>query len=229
MLRLPKYFLLLITSIALFTNSCKKDEPLGADISFIAIYNATTNATGLNFLINNESITSTLVIGQKAIYYGVYAGVWGTQAIPSNSSSKAFTQDLTFTAGEHNSLFVVGPVDTLSYFIIKDDLSIKDPSHVKIKFLNLSPNSGTLSLEMQILGTVSKFTGKAFKEFSDYQSFNAGTIYTLTLKNNVTNATVGTPITAEFVQGKVYTVWARGTINTQVEAQRLAIQISEVN
>jgi hypothetical protein len=225
-----KGILVLLTFICLIGYSCKKTEVIGSDISFISVYNATTNVTALNFLINGESIsTSTLAIGQKTLYYGVYEGVWSTEAIPSNNTATELKRDLTFTAGEHNSLFVIGPADSLDYFIIKDDINIKNPNQVKIKFLNLSANAGTLTLEIALQSKVNSFPNFGYKEFSDYQSFNGGLTYTLTLKDSLTNNTVGTPVTAEFIQGKVYTVWAKGTVGAIVEAERLGIQISEVN
>ncbi|MDB5019673.1 MAG: hypothetical protein JWQ28_800 [Pedobacter sp.] len=222
--------LLLLTSFSILIGSCKKNEIIGSDISFISVYNASNNATSLNFLINGESIgASALTIGQKSLYYGVYEGVWSTEAIPSGTTGKTLVKDLTFVAGEHNSLFVIGPADSLDYFTIKDDINVKDPNQVKIKFLNLSPNAGSLNLEIALLGTVTSFPGLGYKQFSDYRSFNAGTIYTLTLKDSVTNNIVGMPVTAEFIQGKVYTVWAKGSLDATVESEKLGIQISELN
>jgi hypothetical protein len=224
-----KYTLLLLVTLGTVLAACKKSEVIGADISFIAAYNASTTATGLKFLIDGEPInSSSLAPGQKSTYYGVYQGLWTTEAVPTNST-KTYKRDMTFTAGEHNSLFVIGPKDSLDYFIIKDDPNIRDLNKVKIKFLNLCPDAGTLSLEMQLLGNISKFPASAYKSYSDYQNFNGGLVYTLTLRNSATNAVIGTPVTAEFTQGKIYTVWARGSLKGILDTERLAIQISEVN
>jgi len=222
--------LFLLFAILLATlNSCKKSEELGTDISFISIYNATTNSSSLNFLINSENIgASNLSIGQKSVYYGVYAGVWSTEAI-FGSGTSSYKKDMTFVAGEHNSLFVIGAADSIDYFIIADDIKAKDPNRAKIKFLNLSAYPGSLTLEIQLLNNVIAFPNQPYKSFTDYQSLNAGTIYTLTLKDAATNTTIGTPITSEFGQGKMYTVWAKGKPDATIEAQRLGLQISEVN
>jgi hypothetical protein len=222
---------LLILGVIFLTllNSCKKSEDIGTDISFISIYNATTNVSSLNFLINSEAVgASSLGIGQKSVYYGVYAGIWATEAI-AGSGTSSFKKDLTFVAGEHNSLFVIGSADSLEYFTIADDINAKDPNKAKIKFLNLSAYPGALTLEIQLLNNVTSFPNQAYKGFTDYQSLNAGTIYTLTLKDAATNTNIGTPITSEFSQGKMYTIWAKGTPNATIEAQRLGLQISEVN
>jgi hypothetical protein len=222
----------LLLSCALFLtilNSCKKSEDISTDVSFVSIYNATTNVPSLNFLINAEAVgASNLAIGQKSVYYGVYAGVWTTEAIPGSGTS-TFKKDLTFVAGEHNSLFVIGSADSLDYFTIADDINAKDPNRAKIKFLNLSAYPGALTLEIQLLNNVTTFPNQAYKGFTDYQSLNAGTIYTLTLKDAATNSTIGTPITSGFSQGKMYTIWAKGTPNATIETQRLGLQISEVN
>jgi hypothetical protein len=222
----------LLLRFALFIaamSSCKKSEDIGTDISFISIYNATTNVSSLNFLINSEAVgASSLGIGQKSVYYGVYAGVWSTEAILGSGTS-SFKKEMTFVAGEHNSLFVIGAADSIEYFIIPDDINAKDPNRAKIKFLNLSAYPGPLTLEIQLLNNILSFPNQPYKSFTDYQSLNAGAIYTITLKNATTNSTIGTPITAEFRQGKMYTIWAKGTPNATIEAQRLGLQISEVN
>jgi hypothetical protein len=224
-----KYTLLLLSIITSILFACKKTGVIGNDISFVAAYNASTGSTGINFLIDGQAInTSILAQGQKSTYYGVYEGMWNTEVVPTGSTT-TFKRDLTFTAGERNSLFVIGQKDTLDYFIIKDDLNVRDLNKVKVKFLNLCRNSGTLTLEVQLLGTISEFPGYAYKAFSDYQNFNGGLIYTLTMRNTSTKAVVGTPITAEFTQGKIYTVWARGSVNATLQIERPTIQISEVN
>lgn len=224
-----KYTLLILSIFSSLQFACKKSEVIGEDISFVAAYNASTGSTGINFLIDGHPInTSLLAQGQKTTYYGVYQGLWSTEVAPTGSKS-TFKRDLTFTAGEHNSLFVIGKKDTLDYFIIKDDLNVRDLTKVKVKFLNLCLNSSTLTLEIQLLGSVSTFPNYAYKAFSDYQNLNGGLVYTLTLRNTGTNIVVGTPITAEFTQGKVYTVWARGILNAAQEIEKPAIQISEVN
>jgi hypothetical protein len=230
MLKYNRILLLLLTVTCIFGISCKKNSAIGEDISFVSVYNATTDVLGLNFLINGEQIsTSTLSIGQHTGYYGVYQGVWSTEAIPNNNTTTSKKRDLTFTASEHNSLFVIGTADSLDYFIIKDDLTVKDPNKVKVKFLNLLSHSGALNLEIALLGTVSRFPGFEYKKFSDYQNFNAGTVYTITLKDSLTDTIVGTPVTAEFIQGKVYTVWAKGSADATVDAAKVGVQISEVN
>jgi hypothetical protein len=228
-MRNRKYILLMLSIFSSLQFACKKSEVIGADISFVAAYNASTGSTGINFLIDGHAInTSLLAQGQKTTYYGVYQGIWNTEVVPTGSTG-TFKRDLTFNAGEHNSLFVTGRKDTLDYFIIKDDLSVRDLAKVKVKFLNLCLNSGTLTLEIQLLGSVSTFPNYAYKAFSDYQNLNGGLVYTLTLRNTSTNVVVGTPITAEFTQGKIYTVWARGILNAAQEIEKPAIQISEVN
>lgn len=229
-MKISKHSLLLLFTVFIASlSSCKKSEDLGTDISFISIYNATTNVSSLNFLVNSEAIgASNLGIGQKSVYYGVYAGVWSTEAVLGSGTS-SIKKDMTFVAGERNSLFVIGRVDSVDYFIIADDINAKDPNRAKIKFLNLSAYPGPLTLEIQLLNNVFTFPNQAYKSFTDYQSLNAGTIYTLTLKDAATNATIGTPITSEFRQGRMYTIWAKGTPNATIEAQRLGLQISEVN
>lgn len=226
---------ILLAALILFFASCKKESVNGGDISFVSVYNASPDATAIDFSIITEESTKIkinqglLTLGQKTTYYGVYEGTWTTEVIPSGSPNSVFTRALTLTGREYVSLFVVGPKDALDYFIINDDVTIRDPNRAKLKFLNLAPDAGSLYLEVQVLSTITPFPTREYKTYSDYQSFDGGIIYTLTLKNAGTNTVVGTPVTSQFSPGKLYTIWAKGSITATTEATRVGIQISEMN
>jgi hypothetical protein len=228
-----KRALILLIVLTVFLSACKKESVSGLDISFISVYNASPNSTSIDFSIvtvdNGKVSPGLLTLGQKTTYYGVYQGTWATEVFPSSNPSSVFTQDLTLNGKEYISLFVVGPKDSLDYFIVKDDLSIKDPNRAKLKFLNLAPDAGSLYLEVQVLSTITPFETLAYKALTDYQAFDGGIIYTLTLRSAATKAVVGTPVTAQFSPGKLYTIWAKGSATATAEAERIGIQVSEMN
>lgn len=234
MTRLRKSRLILLAALIVIFASCKKENVSG-DISFIAVYNASPNATAIDFSILVDPNTKIkinqglLALGQKTTYYGVYQGTWATEVVPSSSPKSVLSRTLTLVGNENSSVFVVGPKDTLDYFIIKDDLTIRDPNRAKLKFLNLAPDAGPLYLQIQVLSTITPFPTREYKTFTDYQSFDGGIIYTLTLRNAATNAVVGTPVTSQFAPGKLYTIWAKGSLTATTEAERIGIQISEMN
>jgi hypothetical protein len=235
MTRLGKNNLILLTSLVVFFASCKKESVSTGDISFIAVYNASPNATAIDFSIITDDNSRVkinqglLTLGQKTTYYGVYQGTWATEVIPSSSPNTVLSRDLTLVGNEYISLFVVGPKDTLDYFTIKDDLTIRDPNRARLKFLNLAPDAGPLYLEVQVLSTITPFATRDYKTYTDYQSFDGGIIYTLTLRNAATTAVVGTPVTSQFSPGKLYTIWAKGSAKATTEAERIGIQISQMN
>jgi hypothetical protein len=230
MIQPGKYSIIILSLLTIFLTSCKKEAAADGDIAFISVYNASPNATTIDFTIDNRRISpGVLTLGQKSTYYGVYEGTWATEVIPSSSPTTGLKRDLALSGGEYISLFVVGPKDALDYFVVNDDITIKDPNRAKIKFLNLSPDAGSVYLEVQILNTVTPFETLAYKASSPFQSFDGGIIYTLTLKQATTNTVVGTPITSQFSPGKLYTVWAKGSVASTTEAERVGIQISEMN
>ncbi len=235
MTRSEKSILILVSALIAFFTSCKKESLGGGDIAFIAVYNASPDATAIDFSIvgdNNTRIKinqGLLTLGQKTTYYGVYQGTWATEVIPSSSTSSVFRSSLTLAGNEYTSVFVAGPKEALNYFIIKDDLTIRDQNRARLKFLNLAPDAGSLYLEVQVLSTITPFPTREYKTYTDFQSFDGGIIYTLTLKSATTDAVVGTPVTSQFSPGKLYTIWAKGSATVTTEAGRIGIQISEMN
>jgi hypothetical protein len=213
--------MLLLFSIS----SCKKEAGTSNDISYLSINNATLSA--LQFTIRAVPVSSGLARGASSGYLGVYEGAWDMKATLSDSAASTITRNVQFKGDEYKSLFVVRP-DSLDFFVIDDDLTIRDPNRAKIKFLNLSPNASSLTLELSLLNVVKSFSDIKYKGFSPYQDFDEKSTYAITLKNHSANDAIILELEENFEKGKIYTIWTTGLLNSTVTAQRLTLHITEV-
>jgi len=219
---------LFIVSLAI---SCKKEADLGGDIAYVAVYNAIPAATGLTFYIDSKPIngTTTLLFGGNTGYAGVYQGTYSSQTVIAGSSTSLAPVSVSFEGKVSRSLFLTGTPTAVGYFWITDDITQVNADKPKVRFLNMSSDAGTLILEVQLLGTKTTFSDRAYQQFTGYTELTAGTEYTINLIDKATNASVATTIRATFVKGKLYTIWAKGLKGATVDGQQLALQVSLQN
>jgi hypothetical protein len=225
----------LLSFVALFLSfsltGCKKDADLNRTTSFISVNNA--SLISLNFNIyepgnekDKEQVNdAVLQRGSSTGYVGVYDGTWILEAILTDSTSMKLTREQKLNGNEYISLFVIKP-DSLDFFMIKDDLNERNADRPKIKFLNLSPDAGALSLEMTLLSANKSFPGINYKTFTPYQEIDEKSSYHISLKNSANAVLIEAD--QSFTRGKLYTIWTTGLIKPPLIAQRLQMHITEV-
>lgn len=213
----------LITLTALF-QSCKVDNPTPApDISALTIINASPNSNGLDFYIENQKVNPTAFpYPLRMPYQRVYSGTRSANVTASNNSASLFSGNLVLQPGDYYSLFIVGKVEALDFLLVKDDLSFPASGKTKIRFGNLSPDAAAMSLE--VVGDTTQFANSAYKTFTAFKNINPGK-FTLNLKDSSTNTVLATMANVELMPDKVYTIWAKGLINTTIDAQKLGIHV----
>lgn len=214
----------LIGLTAIF-QSCKlnDDDAIVPDVSALTIINASPNSAGLDFYIENQRVNQTaFTYPLRMPYQRVYSGTRAAKVTASTNPSTLFSGNLTLQPNEYNSLFIIGKVEALDFLLIKDDLSFPASGKTKIRFGNLSPDAPAMSLE--IVGDTTQFANKAYKTFTAFKNLQPGK-FTLNLKDNATNTVLATMPNVELLANKVYTIWAKGLVNTTVEAQKLGIHV----
>ena len=214
----------LIGLTAIF-QACKinNDDVVVPDVSALTIINASPNSAGLDFYIDNQRVNqSAFTFPLRIPYQRVYSGTRPAKVTTSTNPATLFSGNITLQPNEYNSLFIIGKVEALDFLLIKDDLSFPPAGKTKIRFGNLSPDAPAISLE--IVGDTTKFANNAYKTFTTFKPLQPGK-FTLNLKNSATNAVLATLPNVELAANKAYTIWAKGLLNTTVEAQKLGIHV----
>jgi hypothetical protein len=210
--------------LTVFFQACKmKDDVPAADVSALTIINASPNSSGLDFYIENQKVNATpFNFPLRMPYQRVYAGTRVAKVTTSTNSTTLLTGNLTLQPNEYHSLFIVGKVEALEFFLIKDSLTFPAAGKTKVRFGNLSPDAPAITLE--VVGDTTQFKNQGYKVFSGFKTMKPGK-FTLNLKNTSTNSVLATMANVEFLPDKVYTVWAKGLTSASLDAQKLGIHI----
>jgi len=123
--------------------------------------------------------------------------------------------------GNYYSLFISGKKDALNSLMVADDLSPTTPGNAKIRFINLSPDAPALDFKINDDNIVA--SNKKFKEYTGFQELKAGD-YNAVIKSHTGNS-ANQPFDLKVEDGKIYTIWAKGLVNTTVEEEKFGYSI----
>jgi len=210
---------------ALSFSSCKTDVQEPEVISALSITNASTNVPSLDFVLEGTRVNNTpFLYGQKIDYVGVYPGAARASVFATSATTPTYTGSFTLTPKLYHSLYIVNDQQSLAYVFVKDEYKETVTDKAQVRFANLSSDSPSYTLELE--GDTTAFADRAFKTLTPYKYIKPA-IFKVLLKNKTTNAVVATATNVDLKAGKYYTIWAKGLATTTVEANKLAIHISE--
>jgi hypothetical protein len=211
----------------LFFSACKNDiDTTSPAIAALSVVNAFPNTSPLDFYLGNDKVNNTgIAFGQKINYFQAYEGSRTFNLTFTGSLNSLLTKSIALKGGMYHSLYVVGktPQD-IDYLLVEDNPALPKENQVNIRFINLSPDAGTLSLEL--VGDTTKFDNKAFKGYTAFKPV-AIAKSNFVLKDNATNTVKAKLDTVNLVKGKTYTFWAKGLAASSTDTEKLAIRVTE--
>jgi hypothetical protein len=210
---------------AVLFNSCKNDiDNTSPGIAALSVVNAYPTSNTLDFYIGSQRVNNTgLAFGGKLDYFTAYEGTHSAKVTLTNSTTTLATKTITLKGGLYHSLYLVGnATDSLDYLLLDDQPSQPAQGKAGVRFVNLSPNTTGLSLELT--GDTTGFKNKAFKGFTAFKPVTAAAKSTFVLKNanNVVLATRET----DLANGKIYTIYAKGLTTGGTDATKIAIGVT---
>lgn len=212
---------------AVFFNSCKNDinESTPA-ISALTVVNASPNDNTLDFYIGNSKVNNTgIAFGEKINYFQAFEGDRSVNVTVAGSLTNLKTKSISLKGGMYHSLFIIGKTaEDLDFLVLEDTPTPPKENYVNLRFINLSPDATSLSLEL--VGDTTKFEDKAFKGVTPFKPVPIAKSK-FVLKDKADNSIKATLESVDLVKGKIYTIWAKGLANTTTEAHKLSIKVSE--
>jgi hypothetical protein len=94
----------------------------------------------------------------------------------------------------------------------------------RVRFINLSPDAPSYSLEIQ--GDATTLSDRAFKTATLFKYIADKPKAKLLLRDKSTGQVIFTLPGIEFKKGFVYSVWTKGLTATTVEAQKISLKVS---
>lgn len=201
---------LLVLSVGFF--SCSKldrdYEPI--QVSGLNVIHASPTLELLDVYVDNSRTNQAdFEFGDKIGYLSAYSGNRSFNVTKKNSLTSLKSLSYTLKPQMGYSLFVVNTLANVELLMLEDNLEKPATGKAKIRFVNLSPDGGSLSLNVNGAPT-DLVANKAFKEFSTFELVDAAENVTLNIKNATGGAIETTITNVKLEDGKIYTVYAKG-------------------
>ncbi|WP_242696189.1 DUF4397 domain-containing protein [Longitalea luteola] len=192
-------------------SACKREVIHSPNVASLTIINAVTDGEPVRLgsrsaiIANNSSAHMAIDMGESSLY------VW-----PVSDSSRPYFSDQKFKIekGEVYSLFLAGSYSNVEGVLIKENLPYHSDSTCGIRFINLSPDSGPLSVNLKESPSVYEANNLDYKQHTDFKSYPAkadNTKYTFEIRKSsddslVVTYTLNTPRFANVtlvIRGKI--------------------------
>ena len=202
--------LLSVLLVALFFSSCStKSESTPIYISGVSLIQASPTTEKLDvYIADTKASKADFSFGEKMDYLNAYSGDRTFRVTKKGSADVISSAQLKLEPALGYSVFVVDKLATAQFLFLKDELVVPAAGKAKIRFVNLSPDGGSLSLG--IAGkTTDVSTAKAFKEYSNFETIDAADKVAFNIKNS-TGVVETALVDVKIESGMIYTIWVKG-------------------
>jgi hypothetical protein len=174
--------------LLILTLSCKKENVKTLPIASLTLINTITGGNTVKLgsqvftITNNSSSALSVNAGENDLY------VWpvGDSLHPYYTYSKFNSLDR-----EIYSLFLGGTPTAVDGILIKENIPYRVDSTGGIRFINLSPNSPPLNINLSTIPSINEVNNLAYKQYTDFKSY-PGLASTPTYTFQIKNASTGT-------------------------------------
>ena len=170
------------------------DTPQLASVNVVnAVINASAikvNTTGSN--ITYASYTDSVKFGAFKLY-SLNAGSEAPLSIVATADTTKFlfNASLSINAGEMYSLFLAGQYPAADTVWVREAFNNYTDSLIGVRFINLSPNSSSVKINIKGNTTQNEVASLGFKQFTDFKQYvakSANANYQFEVRDAVTSA-----------------------------------------
>jgi hypothetical protein len=214
---------ILLAAAACTWSSCSKDEDTVTAISGLSIINVSPTLATYNFYLNsNKANTAPLPFTGSINYFQITPGINSVMFTTASSTESVLTKSINLEADKAYSFYLVDKADKLDGLLVSDDLSASTTDKATVRFINLSPDAGTLTLNQT--GGASLSADQAYKGYSAFTSAEAKT-YSLEIQDKAKGTVLTKLENVTLAAGKIYTIVAAGMVTPATNDQPLKIHV----
>jgi hypothetical protein len=219
--RIAAIFIFAVASTSL--NSCSKDNTTVTSISGLTVVNASPTLGTYNVYLNSNKVnTAALPFSGTIPYFQIKPGTNSIMFTTANSTASVLTKAISLEADKAYSLFLIDKADKLDGLLVSDDLSATNAEKAQVRFINLSPDAGTLVLGQT--GAATLVSDLPYKGYSAFSAAEAKT-YSLEIRDKATGTLLTKLENVVLTAGKMYTIVAAGMLTPSTNDQPLSIQV----
>jgi hypothetical protein len=214
-----------LAAVLLFTGCSKENDAEVTGISRVSFTHAADEPALLDAYVDNEKITTTALSpgntsGNSANpYFSVNAGLRSLRISPDGVAN-VLQGNFPFKPEGVYSIFAYDTINlsgTLRALVLTDNLTAPADAKANIRFIQLSPDTGRISIELSNSIDTVRFNARAYvgtlgssEGLATFSSVNPGN-YTLYVRTTGSNTVLySTPLPLSFAVGKIYTIYCRG-------------------
>lgn len=213
-------------SVLLTLTSCLKNnnDYTPQQVAAVSVFHASPGTQAFNFITDRGTGSGPFTFSSRT-FYNLYAAGQRTISIRKigGAQDTLRTGTVNLEADKFYSIYIVDQAPNPNFLIIRDSLTSPAAGKAKIRFINLSPDAGALSLTTASDSLL--FNTTAYKVHTAFSDITGNKTYTFKIKNNGTDK--ATRQNVEIKTGRVYTIWAKGIENTTNDTLKTGIQVSE--
>ena len=215
--------MLLLATAACTLSSCSKDDNTVPAISGLSVVNVSPTLATYNVYMNSTQVsTAALPFTGTINYFQITPGINSVKFTTASSTESVLTKSINLEADKAYSLYLIDKADKLDALLISDDLSASSADKAAIRFVNLSPDAGTLTLNQT--GGSSLSADQAYKGASAFSGTEAKT-YSLEIHDKATGTVLTKLENVTLTAGKMYTIIAAGLVTPSANDQPLRITV----
>lgn len=200
-----------VGAISVLMSSCLKDTkvyntPPAAAVTFIQ---TSTDLQPLDLYLDNNLVNRYGInYGDNIDYFNAFTGSRKANFFKHGTLDKIFSDTLTLKADLAYSLFLANKGATPEIVVLKDTVVKPATGNSSVRFINLSPDAG--SVDLVIKGGATVATNKAYKGVTTFLPLTAAKAYTFEIHQAGTATVLYTLPVFTLNPGFVYTVYFYG-------------------
>lgn len=210
---------MVILSVIFMLTSCGEDSKTDTDMqgeTAIMLVHSAPETSSFRLFIDSAAINNSISYMANTAYLVSKVGRRKAKLKLSDSDNVIIDQDIYLNPQRYYSFFIAEKRsnEDRAYVAIEDNMKRPAKEKIKLRFLNMIPDTLRLDLRTQFsTDTISKvsFSNAAFKSVSTFQEFKAGTYTFEALKAGQQDTVIKTQ-TVTFEEGKIYTIWVGGLL-----------------
>ncbi len=207
--------LVFVTGLMMILSSCSKEDDAATPTlgnSKVLLINSASTSSAINFYWTGNKLNKVpLTFGNTTGYQTVTAGIRDIQIKANTSNQLLATSSIKLATDSSYTFFVYNDNNTIKTAVAEDDMSIPSLGNAKFKFANMS--FGLSSADLAISNGPVISSSISFGAIGNYVELKAGT-YNLVLRVHGSNKVIYNIPNVRFDNGKIYTIWSGGNVNS---------------
>lgn len=195
-------------AIALLAFSACNDDDETRQAS-VMIVHASPDAPAVDLLVNNSKVASGVTFLQNTNYLKTDEGTTNIKVNAAGTNTSVINADVDLDGDKSYSVFAVNTLSKIEPLAFEDNLTSPASGKAHVRFIHLSPDAPAVDIALR--GGAVVFPNVAFKTGTAFAPLDAGS-YKLDVRLAGTS-TVALPLPDITLEaGKIYTVYAKGTL-----------------